>query len=189
MRRTYDVMDDARHQPQQRRRQANESVLMTPRPLHSGLTWLHVDTTTESSPHNRVLPTASYHNRLITTCLQHNNVPQCMLAGFIFITREGCDWQNIYESFKVKKSTRHRATTSMYSLIFRVRVTTFRSMDEMERRTQQARRFYRWRGESSPACVGMRPRTDKHTQTHTQTRVTTIHFASSTTHAKCNNLE
>ena len=33
--------------------------------------------------------------------------------------------------------------------------------------------------------VGMRPRTDR--QTHTQTRVTTIHFASSTTHAKCNN--
>ena len=41
----------------------------------------------------------------------------------------------------------------MYSLTFRVRVTTPRSMDEMERRTQQARRFYRWRGESSPACV------------------------------------
>jgi len=30
----------------------------------------------------------------------------------------------------------------------------------------------------------MRPQTD--TQTDTQTRVTTIHFASSTTHAKCN---
>jgi len=29
----------------------------------------------------------------------------------------------------------------------------------------------------------MRPRTD--TGTQTQTRVTTIHFASSTTHAKC----
>jgi len=26
-------------------------------------------------------------------------------------------------------------------------------MDEMEWRTQQARRCYRWRGESSPACV------------------------------------
>ena len=35
--------------------------------------------------------------------------------------------------------------------------------------------------------VGVRPRTDTHTQTDTQTRVTTIHFASSTTHAKCNN--
>jgi len=32
--------------------------------------------------------------------------------------------------------------------------------------------------------VGVRPRTDR--QTDTQTRVTTIHFASSTTHAKCN---
>jgi len=39
--------------------------------------------------------------------------------------------------------------------------------------------------------VGMRPRTDTQTdrQTHTQTRVTTIHFASSTTHAKCNKTE
>jgi len=36
----------------------------------------------------------------------------------------------------------------MYSLTFRVRVTTPRSMDEMERRTKQARRFYRRRGES-----------------------------------------
>jgi len=42
---------------------------------------------------------------------------------------------------------------SMYSLTFRVRVTTPRSMDEMERRTQQARRCYRWWWESSPACV------------------------------------
>jgi len=41
----------------------------------------------------------------------------------------------------------------MYWLKFRVRVTTPRSMDEMERRTQQARRFYCRRGESSPACV------------------------------------
>ena len=29
--------------------------------------------------------------------------------------------------------------------------------------------------------------TDTHNETHTQTRVTNIHFASSTTHAKCNN--
>jgi len=36
----------------------------------------------------------------------------------------------------------------------------------------------------------MRPRTVRQTETHTdtQTRVTIIHFASSTTHAKCNNL-
>jgi len=36
--------------------------------------------------------------------------------------------------------------------------------------------------------VGMRPRTDTQTHKHTvtQTHVTTIHFASSTTHAKCN---
>jgi len=41
------------------------------------------------------------------------------------------------------------------------------------------------------SSVGVRPRTDRHRQTDrqtdTQTRVTTIHFASSTTHAKCNN--
>jgi len=42
----------------------------------------------------------------------------------------------------------------MYSLTFRVRVTTPRSMDEMERRTQQARRCYRRRGES--VFAGMR---------------------------------
>jgi len=41
----------------------------------------------------------------------------------------------------------------MYSLTFRVRVTTPRSMGEMERRMQQARQCYRRRGESSPACV------------------------------------
>jgi len=39
--------------------------------------------------------------------------------------------------------------------------------------------------------VGMRPQTDRHTDrqthTHTQMRVTTIHFSRSTTHAKCNN--
>ena len=38
--------------------------------------------------------------------------------------------------------------------------------------------------------VSMRPRKDRqtHRQTDNQTRVTTIHFASSTTHAKCNNV-
>jgi len=49
--------------------------------------------------------------------------------------------------------TRHRTSTSMYSLTFRVRVTTPHSMDEMEWRTQHVRRFYRRRRESSPACV------------------------------------
>ena len=38
------------------------------------------------------------------------------------------------------------------------------------------------------ACssVGVRPQTDRQRDTDTQTSVTTIHFASSTTHAKCN---
>jgi len=38
-------------------------------------------------------------------------------------------------------------------------------------------------GPCNSYCVGMRPRTD----TQTQTRVSTIHFALFTTHAKCNN--
>jgi len=36
------------------------------------------------------------------------------------------------------------------------------------------------------SSVGMRPRTDRHTDTHIQTYVTIIHFASSMTYAKCN---
>jgi len=44
--------------------------------------------------------------------------------------------------------TRHRASTIMYSLTLRVRVTTPRNNDEMERRTLQARRCYRRRGKS-----------------------------------------
>jgi len=34
-----------------------------------------------------------------------------------------------------------------------------------------------------------RGQTDRQTDRHTQTRVTTIHFASSTTHAKCNDVD
>jgi len=40
-------------------------------------------------------------------------------------------------------SITYRASTSMYSLTFRVPVTTPRSVDEMKRRTQLARPFYR----------------------------------------------
>jgi len=56
--------------------------------------------------------------------------------------------------------TRHRASTSMYSLTFRVRVTTPPQCGlngtaslQITSRTQQARRFYRCRGQTSPACV------------------------------------
>jgi len=41
----------------------------------------------------------------------------------------------------------------MYSLTVRIRVTTPRSMDKMQRRMQQAHPFYRRIGESSPACI------------------------------------
>jgi len=72
----------------------------------------------------------------------------------------------------------------------------------MEWRTQQARRFYRWRGESSPACVvcecnmravnqhvkdlGQGPFRSKviaqrHTHTHTQTHtVEQLHYVDHT---------
>jgi len=133
----------------------------------------------------------------------------------------------------------------MYSLTFCIHVITplqygrnGTALLQITSRVQQARQFYHWRGESSPACIvraawwawritaglchaflrlpqqrnpctnckyaqqcttrghpyqspklhlgpcnsiGMRPLTD------TQARVTTIHFASSMIHAKCNN--
>ena len=59
-----------------------------------------------------------------------------------------------------QKETRHRANTSMYSLTFCVRITTPTQYGrngmvllQITSRTQQVRRFYRWRGESSPVCV------------------------------------
>jgi len=52
-----------------------------------------------------------------------------------------------------KSLTRHRASTSMYSLTFRLRVTTPPQYGrngtaalQITSHTQQARRFYRWRG-------------------------------------------
>ena len=53
----------------------------------------------------------------------------------------------ITQSIRHKRAhnkTRYRASTSMHSLTFRVRVATppQYGMDEMERRTQQGRRFY-----------------------------------------------
>jgi len=65
-----------------------------------------------------------------------------------------------FQDQRPKSRTRHRASTSMYLLIFRVRVTTppqyggngTASLQKTSR-TQQARRFYPWWGESSPACV------------------------------------
>ena len=56
--------------------------------------------------------------------------------------------------------TRHRASTNMYSLTFRVRVTAppqygrnATALLQITPHSQQARQFYRWQGESSPACV------------------------------------
>jgi len=70
---------------------------------------------------------------------------------------------NLWRSMHISSATevtRHRASTSMYSLTFRVRVTKPPQYGRngtaslpIASRTQQARRFYRWRGESSPACV------------------------------------
>ena len=41
----------------------------------------------------------------------------------------------------------------MYSLTFRVRVTTPPQCGRNGTASLQVRRFYRWRGESAPACV------------------------------------
>ena len=49
--------------------------------------------------------------------------------------------------------TRHRASRSMYSLTFRVRVTTPQQYVRNGTASLQVRRFYHRRGESSPACV------------------------------------
>ena len=100
--------------------------------------------------------------------------------------------------------TRHRASTSIYSLTFRVRryavmCTACRYARRYchinETRTPIANPPISAQLEGIPTippsyirvravvweCVAYRQ-----TETHTQTRVTTIHFASSTTHAKCN---
>jgi len=54
-------------------------------------------------------------------------------------------------------NTRHRASTSMYSLTLCVRVITPPQYGgngtASSSSTHQARRFYRWWGESSPACL------------------------------------
>jgi len=62
--------------------------------------------------------------------------------------------------YTVTKETRDGASTSMYLLTFRVRITTplqygrnWTASLQITSRTQQARGFCRWRGESSPACV------------------------------------
>jgi len=70
----------------------------------------------------------------------------------------------------------------MYSLTFRVRVML----------AQQRNPCTDCKSAQQHTTRGMRPRTDRQTHrptdTHTriETCVTTIHFASSTTHAKCN---
>jgi len=78
-------------------------------------------------------------------------------------------------------------TTSMYSLTFRIRVM----LPQQHNLPNSAQLWgipYHSPKLHPGSCnsVGMRLRTDR--QTDTETRVTTIHFASSTTHAKCNNI-
>ena len=97
-----------------------------------------------------------------------------------------------------KSKTRHRASTSMYSLTFHVRVM----LPEQRNRAPIANPPNSAQLGGIPchspklhlgSCnsVGMWPRTDRQTQTHThtQTRTTKIHFVSFTTHAKCNDFE
>jgi len=63
-------------------------------------------------------------------------------------------------AMRPNNTTRHRASTTMYSPTFRVRVTTPPQYGrngtaslQITSRTQQACRFDGWRGQSSPACV------------------------------------
>ena len=85
--------------------------------------------------------------------------------------------------------TRHRASTE-HSLTFRVRavVTATQPVHRLQIRPivhncRRAPHTNLHPGQHS--SVGIRPRTDRHA--HRRTRVTNIHFASPTTHAKCNN--
>jgi len=85
--------------------------------------------------------------------------------------------------------TRHRASRNMYSLTLRVRVMLPQQRNPCTdcKSAQQLGGIPYHSAKLHPGpcySVGMGPRTDR--QTGTQTRVTTIHFASSTTHAKCN---
>ena len=82
-------------------------------------------------------------------CLQHLTVDVSALKHQVHVM-----------TWHVTKETRHRASKSMYSLTFRVRVTTPLQCGQngtaslqITSRTQLASRFCRWRGESSPACV------------------------------------
>jgi len=84
--------------------------------------------------------------------------------------------------------TRHRSSTSMYSLTFCVRFL-LPERHQWKPAVQTAAVMLT----TPPSAAGRRPAAradpDRHTHRHTDThtRVTTIHFASSTTHAKCNN--
>ena len=98
----------------------------------------------------------------------------------------------------INRLTRHRASTSMYSLAFRVRAIATQPVHRL-----QIRPIVHNQGASLPllqvtsgslqqcgyAAADRQTDTDTQTDTQfTQTRVTTIHFASSTSHAKCNEL-
>jgi len=92
------------------------------------------------------------------------------------------------------KCKRHRASRSMYSLTFRVRVmlsysnATRAPIANPPDSAQLGGIPYHSPKLHPGPCnsAGMRPRTDTDTRARARTRVTTIHFASSTTHAKCN---
>jgi len=85
--------------------------------------------------------------------------------------------------------TRQRASTSMYSLTFRHSNATSALIANPPNSAQLGDIPYNSPKLHPGPCnsVGMQLRTDTQTDRHTQTRVTTIHFTSSTTHEKCNN--
>ena len=94
----------------------------------------------------------------------------------------------------ITRPTRHTESTE-HSLTFSVRtMLSYREVEasnpctdckSAQQSTTRGILYHSPKLHPSPCNnVGMRPRADRHTDT--QTRVTTIHFASSTTHAKYN---
>ena len=102
----------------------------------------------------RPVNTGARYTLSVFLARQHAN------TGVILDTRVHGSWTRVVCTQLSTDWTRHRASRSMYSLTFRVRVTTPPQYGrngtaslQITSRTQHARRFYRWRGESSPACV------------------------------------
>jgi len=137
-------------------------------------TWVDVASV---APGSRTCMPASWHKQLNVRCIRQHRIGPIMLqyadgnqyretwSFHVFTYSETHLQETELKLFGIRYSwniltTMHRASTSMYSLTLRVRVTippqygrNGTASLQITSRTQQTRRFYRWRGESSPACV------------------------------------